>query len=169
MLGMVGLAVIIGNSTERMLMTSNFKRHRNRARQRLQERREKMSDRERAILAAIQKQVSSEHPKRSHRNCAECGRHCILITVEGIEIDYCIRCRSFWFDPGELMLVTRKAKDIPSDDCRHRNSARKCPDCGAYMREFVYLKPYWVLVDRCPAGHGVYLQDHELEQIFEVT
>ncbi len=130
---------------------------------------QELSEREKGWLADIERQVHDSKTPYSSRHCVECGRPFMLITLDDMEIEYCRWCKSTWFDPSELRHFTHEPKDIPSDDSKSRVSERKCPDCGAYMREYVYLKPFWVLVDRCPNGHGIYLQDKELEQIFELT
>jgi len=37
------------------------------------------------------------------------------------------------------------------------------------MTEYVFLRPFNLLVDRCAAGHGVYLEERELERVFKIT
>ncbi len=37
------------------------------------------------------------------------------------------------------------------------------------MTEFVFANPNTLLVDRCPCGRGVYLEDRELERVFEIV
>ncbi len=128
-----------------------------------------LSEEERDILRDIQEQLAQEKPTESEKACPECRRPFIIVTVHGVDIDCCRFCRGIWFDPGELQYFSHQAKEIPSDDKAHRPSRYLCPVCGTRMVEFVFVNPQTLLVDRCPNGHGVYLEDRELERVFEIV
>jgi Zn-finger nucleic acid-binding protein len=130
---------------------------------------EQLTDAERELLAEINEQLADDHRVESKRSCPGCARPFTIVTVDGLEIDCCRFCRSIWFDPGELQHFSKTEKEIPSDDLAHRQSKYDCPVCGTRMMEYVFFNPHNLLVDRCPAGHGVYLEDRELERVLELA
>ena len=124
---------------------------------------------ERRVLRDLTDQLAGEALPASKRCCPECDRPFALVTVSGVELDCCSKCRGIWFDPGELQAFSHQEKEIPSDDKAHRPSRFRCPDCGVAMVEYTFVNPHTLLVDRCPHGHGVYLEDRELERVFEIV
>lgn len=128
-----------------------------------------VTDEERKVLADIRRQVADSERPTSANVCPECDRQFIIIVVQGVALEYCRICRSTWFDPGELSIFSGLSKDVPSDDLTHRASNLSCPVCRKRMDEYVYLSPYNLLVDQCNDGHGVYLQDREIERVFEIN
>ena len=124
---------------------------------------------ERRLLRELAEQLAADGLPKSQRRCPECNRPFALVAVSGVELDCCARCRGIWFDPGELQVFSHQEKEIPSDDKAHRPSRFRCPDCGVTMIEYTFVNPHTLLVDRCPAGHGVYLEDRELERVFEIV
>jgi len=121
------------------------------------------------ILADLEKQLSQDPMPESSRTCPECKKKMSLITIGEVELDYCISCSGVWFDPGELKDLTGEDKDIPSDNLKFRPSKYTCPDCNTRMNEFVFKQPSNLLVDRCPFGHGVYLEKGEFERALDAT
>ena len=128
-----------------------------------------LTEDEKAMLAEIDRQLHSHDLRESHRMCPECHRPFVLVRVMNIDVDFCQRCKGCWFDPGELGLLTGQPSDVPSASAGHRASRFKCPDCDEPMWESTFRKPYNLLVDRCPKGHGVYLEQGELERAMKVT
>lgn len=120
------------------------------------------------ILNDIAIQLEKENLAVSRLSCPECKRNFTIITINDVEVDCCIYCKSYWFDPGELMLITETSSDIPDQHLRHRNSRCTCPVCQVTMNEHVYMNPGNLLVDRCPNGHGVYLESGELKRAWEL-
>lgn len=128
---------------------------------------------ERSVLNNIAQQLKSDEPRESKRHCPECDRPFQLLDVgastgDTIEIDSCPFCRGIWFDAGELATLAGLKSESPEPDKATRPSRYPCPECQAPMTEFALFHPLNLLVDRCPAGHGVYLEDRELERVFEV-
>ena len=121
------------------------------------------------ILADLDKQLDKHSIPKSHRDCPECKLVMSLLYIGSVEIDYCTRCDSSWFDPGELKAFTGVDKDVPSDNLKSRKSKYHCPECDVQMNELVFLKPYNLLVDSCPYGHGVYLEKGELGRALDVS
>lgn len=152
-----------------------------RARQRRAEMKEKRRERmkrqiasnvdaaEEAALDGIEAQLFEDNHHKSQICCPECGRRCIVVVVDGVEIDCCLRCKGYWFEPGELKDLSREARDIPGDNLQHRRSKYKCPVCGRKMAEHVFRRHHNLLVDRCPDHHGVYLESGELERVFTMS
>jgi len=130
---------------------------------------DKLTEEDRRLLADISEQLADDNRAESKRKCPECGRPFALVNIDGMEIDCCRFCRSIWFDPGELQHFSKTDKEIPSDDKTNRRSKYDCPVCGTRMTEYVFFNPHNLLVDRCPNGHGVYLEDRELERVLELV
>ncbi len=124
---------------------------------------------ERAVLKSIEEQLAGNEPGASARACPECKQPFEVVAVRDVEIDCCRGCRSIWFDPGELTALAGVKKEVPQPDLATRSSRYACPDCNEPMVEYALFDPLNLLVDRCPAGHGVYLEDRELERVFEIT
>ncbi len=129
----------------------------------------RLSEDQRAMLASLEKQVQAKPPRWSDKRCPQCARTCVLVDLHDAEIDYCTQCRGCWFDPGELSLTTGNAMDIPGERLAHRASKYTCAVCHTPMTEHVYLDPYNLLVDRCPKGHGVWLEEGELERALRLS
>ena len=127
-----------------------------------------LTDDEQRTLNQLAEQLSSGELSDSTRKCPECQRPFALANVADMELDCCRFCRGIWFDPGELQAFSGESREIPSDDKTSRPSRFRCPDCQTQMVEYVFVNPHSLLVDRCPNGHGVYLEDRELERVFEI-
>lgn len=41
-------------------------------------------------------------------DCPVCKKSLIVVERDNIELDYCIACKGFWFDAGELGLLAEK-------------------------------------------------------------
>lgn len=122
------------------------------------------------VLDDIELQLETGNLPSSRLDCPECGRPFNIITIiDNVEVDCCIYCKSYWFDPGELMIATKTTSDIPGQHLRHRDSRFTCPVCQVTMNEHVYINPGNLLVDRCPNGHGVYLESGELKRAWELV
>ncbi len=128
-----------------------------------------LSAEERNTLLEIENQLAAESPTTSSRDCPECRRPFVVVYVCSVAIDCCRSCRGIWFDAGELQAFSGQAKEIPADNLANRPSRFDCPICQARMIEFVFVNPGSLLVDRCPTGHGVFLEEKELERVFELS
>lgn len=130
---------------------------------------EPLADDDQKTLQQIDDQLKQSNLPKSSKDCPECGRSLEIVTVAGIQLDCCRFCRGTWFDPGELQFFSGQSKEIPSDHLQHRASRYQCPVCQTKMTEYVFANPSNLLVDRCPNGHGVYLEDRELQRVFEIV
>lgn len=124
--------------------------------------------REAALIQSIEAQLVTTSPRISDRLCPECGEHFVLIDANGVVIDACISCGSFWFDKGELRALTHRAADIQTQEGALRPSRFKCPECGMGMQQHRFLLRHDLLVDRCPNDHGFYLERNELVRSLEI-
>lgn len=127
-----------------------------------------LTDDEQALLASIDRQ-RNQSPRRSTRACPRCGMSMVIVAVEGVELDCCTRCGGIWLDPGELRSLTLRDRDVPGAALQSRRSGYRCPVCEELMIESVFMRARNLLVDRCPAGHGVFLEKGELERALRMT
>jgi len=93
----------------------------------------------------------------------------VILELEGVEIDHCVSCGGTWLDAGELEQIAALAGAPPLDDTRGvqdagggRRTRRRCPRCPARLREVALRGEPPVMVDRCPRGHGLWLDRGEL-------
>ena len=119
--------------------------------------------------------------------CPKCsgGTELKRISFDLIDVDECPSCEGVWFDffadelrtileqgrdhvPEELKatLTLEHGKITPSDD---PSVDYLCPRCGIKMRRYWYASEVGktFLVDGCPAGDGVWLDDGELGKAFD--
>lgn len=104
--------------------------------------------------------------------CPECSEPLIVIELEGVEVDHCLKCRGTWLDTGELELLTEIAGAPPGPlhksllaGAAEERGTRRCPRCRRKMRRATIGARPPVELDRCPAGHGVWLDAGELATI----
>jgi hypothetical protein len=104
--------------------------------------------------------------------CPKCHEPLIVVEFEGVEIDYCPECRGTWFDAGELEFVTELG-GVPAGPLHRalqlagpgRGGTRRCPRCRRKMHVIALGDSPPVEVDRCRAGHGLWLDAGELVTI----
>ena len=60
-----------------------------------------------------QKHSNSEYNPRKARKCPLCGEtDLVLAERQGVEIDYCPKCRGIWLDRGELDKIIEKSVQV---------------------------------------------------------
>ncbi len=104
--------------------------------------------------------------------CPQCSEPLIVVELEGVEVDHCLTCHGTWLDAGELELLMERAGLRPQrwDDAltaagAGKSGARRCPRCRRRMRVIQLGTQPAVGLDRCPAGHGLWLDAGELRTI----
>ena len=99
-------------------------------------------------------------------NCPACRSAMVVLEYNQVELDFCPSCRGCWLDRGELSLLLHGVPDEAGELSLEtaRKGSRRCPRCGAKMT-CGFMKGLAVEVDACPAGHGIWLDAGELEQI----
>lgn len=118
------------------------------------------------IIRLVEGQIAHGNLDKSERTCPQCRSKFSLLHVHGIDIDCCMRCKSLWFDSGELQILTGLSRDVPSDGLASRDSKYRCPVCGGPMQRRVFMRGTNVLVEVCPENHGVYMGGEMLQRTF---
>ena len=104
-------------------------------------------------------------------NCPACHEPLIVLEQDAVEIDYCDTCKGIWLDRGELELLFNAPQAatmfletlMAANDTKE--SLRKCPICGYQMDKVITSGVNAVLLDRCRRGHGLWLDQGELNRI----
>lgn len=106
--------------------------------------------------------------------CPKCREPLIVVELEGVEVDHCLACHGTWLDAGELELLMERAGLRPRrwDEALRaagagKPGARRCPRCRRKMHVLSVGAPPPVAVDRCRAGHGLWLDAGELRTIVQ--
>ena len=107
-------------------------------------------------------------------HCPVCDIPLIVVERLKVELDYCIACKGFWFDSGELQLLmealglTMSAVDpssLPLSEIREKD--RKCPVCSKKMDKVLFDPGKNVILDRCYDGHGLWFDRGELGRVLD--
>lgn len=104
--------------------------------------------------------------------CPACKDVLIALEYDEVEVDYCDACHGVWLDAGELELLLG-GNPLPADFLRGGDNTRaktekprRCPRCRRKMEKHTTSGAN-VLYDECPAGHGMWFDHGELQQILE--
>jgi len=106
--------------------------------------------------------------------CPGCDALLVTYELEGVEVDHCPSCGGTWLDSGELEFIVERAGACPGrlSEALERTgegprTQRRCPRCGRKMREVAVGECPSVELDRCPWGHGLWLDRGELRAVSE--
>lgn len=101
--------------------------------------------------------------------CPACNDPLIVFEIEGVEIDHCVSCGGTWLDAGELDQLAFLAGARPGRLAEvlergggEKRGDRRCVRCPSKLRA-VPLEG--VEIDRCPDGHGLWLDRGEVARI----
>lgn len=111
-------------------------------------------------------------------NCPRCHNPLAHESYEGVTIDRCAVCHGAWLDEGELpQIVNTRTVKFPADLIKSTlaaafagvtapelHSIEKCPKCQTAMTAANFSYSSGVILDRCPKGHGVWLDGGELSK-----
>ncbi|MBM4398173.1 MAG: zf-TFIIB domain-containing protein [Deltaproteobacteria bacterium] len=105
--------------------------------------------------------------------CPQDGSPMLGYQLDGVELDSCARCGGTWLDAGEIEMIADMSGVAPgplSAALRatrgRRRSDRRCPRCGARLDAVVLRgRGEPVEVDRCPRGHGLFLDPGEMAAV----
>ena len=116
--------------------------------------------------------------------CLRCQAPLRPIEYEGIRIDSCDDCGGTWLDAGEFKQIIR-AREVRFDPDERRAVARAakitgielhkvdrtftCPSCGKRTAPVHYGGDSGIIIDRCAACHGIWLDQGELEKIQQLV
>lgn len=112
-------------------------------------------------------------------NCPACKDPLGSETYEGVQIDRCPTCSGTWCDAGELdTIIERKDETINARlivkfkvmrdwkaAAGEKASDRVCPRCDGKMTSINYKQVPGLVIERCDATCGVWLDKGELEKI----
>jgi hypothetical protein len=98
----------------------------------------------------------------------------VILEIEAVEVDHCLQCKGLWLDAGEIELLMEmaKAETGPLTRAIARGGTksaqkRRCPVCGKRMLEAPIGEAAMFVIDRCPRGHGLWLDDREIDRLLE--
>lgn len=107
-------------------------------------------------------------------DCPVCRIPLIIIERHEIELDYCLKCKGFWFDEGELELVPQALNlkfTLPEFStfprAQTKETRRSCPRCNKGMDKILLNENPQIIVDLCRKGDGVWFDASELGMMFE--
>lgn len=99
-------------------------------------------------------------------NCPKCSSEVLVETpaLGNIPLDVCPACSGIWFEKGELEALLRQSQGGGQADLGlidPKAEGHDCPDCKAKMSRGGLVNPL-LLVDKCQACEGIWLDAHEL-------
>ena len=112
-------------------------------------------------------------------NCPKCNVPLETIVYEDVEIDKCNQCKGSWLDDGEILKIAQTKKEtfdpkliretlgqgftgVPKEE---QQTVVSCPKCQSAMKPVNYDYSSGIILDRCPQGHGLWLDGSELEKV----
>jgi Zn-finger nucleic acid-binding protein len=128
-----------------------------------------LNDQHLAFWRQLQARLSAGEFDTSEITCVECGDNAVVVSIDGVDVDYCTQCQSCWFDSTELRHFTRQPRDVPGDYLTSRASTRICPKCPLHLRLYQFQPKSNVMVEACPGGHGVYLHSGEFPLVLKAS
>jgi uncharacterized protein len=113
------------------------------------------------------------------RVCPKCDVPLFILHFKEIEVDFCDHCRGLWLDAGELealMTQTGATRNDPllrfqqKTGIRPKGRPHLCPRCDAALHEIQveHAGSPNLTLDKCPRGHGLWFDDHELQQLLSM-
>ena len=96
----------------------------------------------------------------------------LVLELSGIEIDYCPLTHGIWLDGGELETLLNDpeaARRLISSfhvDKENREKKVRCPICHKKMEKVLVGDK--IVIDRCPAGHGLWFDQGELRAVLRL-
>lgn len=79
-------------------------------------------------------------------NCPNCNETLVMADRQGVEIDYCPKCRGVWLDRGELDKLIERSSNYtpPMEDNRYRDRdedyRKQYPQGGGYNQQYPHKK-----------------------------
>jgi Zn-finger nucleic acid-binding protein len=102
----------------------------------------------------------------------------LVVEHEAIELDHCPACAGTWFDRDELALLLDEPGGVVAGQLSAAavcalpaaatgEKARRCPACRQRMHKANIGPGGRVMVDACPAGHGLWFDAGEVAALAE--
>ena len=128
-----------------------------------------LNDQHLAVWRKLQTCLCTGEFTPSDLGCLECGDNTVIVSVDGVDIDYCTQCQSLWFDATELRHFTQQSRDVPGVFLTSHETTHVCPNCRRHMRLYQFHPKSNVIVEACPGGHGVYLHSGQFPQVLKAS
>lgn len=93
----------------------------------------------------------------------------IVLELDMVEIDHCVKCGGIWLDNGELELLfedkqqANKLIESFNPKTNVSENLRPCPICDKKMQKAAATAD--IIIDRCERMHGLWFDKNELSQI----
>ena len=105
--------------------------------------------------------------------CATCHDPMIVVEREHVELDYCPNDGAVWFDSGEIELLMEtmglESTDLESlhlvEEAVSKEKKHKCPECDRRMKKGALGHQPVIIIDACPAGHGLWFDSGEVGEL----
>ena len=109
--------------------------------------------------------------------CPACDEPLVVLELRGVEIDHCLECSGTWLDAGELEAIAERAgadagsvtKALHAARASEKRSERRCPRCAKRLETATVGSESPVEIDRCPKGHGLWLDRGEMLSLVEAS
>ena len=108
-------------------------------------------------------------------NCPVCKNEpMIVLELNEVEIDYCLKCKGIWLDAGELELLLGSGAEATeflnsfSNDNQSKEKKLKCPICNKKMEKALVIGDKKVTIDKCKNDHGIWFDSGELEDVLQM-
>lgn len=97
--------------------------------------------------------------------CPACQHSLVVVEHAQIELDLCLgHCQGLWCDHDELIWISPEGaslfEHLPLASGEH--PLRHCPRC---QRAMTVCQSDGVVLDRCPAGHGIWFDAGEIDRL----
>jgi len=102
-------------------------------------------------------------------DCPKCASESLVETsvLGNIPLDVCPGCKGIWFDKGELESLLKQSQGAAAGDLSlisPRPGDLVCPRCKKPLTRGGLVNPL-LLVDKCEACGGIWLDSHELDLV----
>jgi len=117
--------------------------------------------------------------------CPDCREEMIVLEVDKVEVDFCLKCQGIWLDEGELEILLDSVEErnqfSESFQVEEKSAEkkRKCPVCNKKMEKILInqspansigvdsqqglpMVGEKMILDSCPKKHGLWFDHGEL-------
>ena len=107
-------------------------------------------------------------------NCPVCDKPMIVLEIDQVEVDHCLKCKGTWLDAGELELLLGGAENkehllLSMDtDAPPGEAVRRCPICRKKMRKVLCGSHERVVIDKCKKNDGLWFDRGELLEVLRM-
>ena len=114
-----------------------------------------------------------------NRICPKCDVPLFVLHFQHLDVHFCHKCRGLWLGAGELEAIMQRTgahTDDPllkfqnQEGVEPKGRPHLCPRCDIALHEIRVEHPGspTLTLDKCPRGHGLWFDDHELQQLLSM-